>query len=332
MDKEKTGKLIKEARIKKNYTQSELGDLLGVSNKAISRWENGDSFPDVGVLENLATILDIPIHDIITGENTRNCGKTVFDKNSNVDECSITDESFFTDESSTGDTSAIIDVVRAVRIQSREKRRNIVRQIIIMILLMLILISGYTSLGGENVFFSNYAMYVYTFFMVVTYTALFINERTTERIADDKSETMQENSSERVKGRSVISRSVVAISVVSMVYSIFLLLLVFILINKGKTPFNMELSKVGPFVNWQLIIVFLLNFIAIIISLYRYERKETNLPRGMHISIAAVYLVSMYGDFIHNIALGENLLAFLLFRTGIVVLGLGIVFLWHKKA
>ena len=37
MDKMKTGTLIKEARIKKNYTQSELGDLLGVSNKAVSR-------------------------------------------------------------------------------------------------------------------------------------------------------------------------------------------------------------------------------------------------------------------------------------------------------
>ena len=48
MDKKNTGKLIKEARLRKNYTQSELGDLIGVSNKAISRWENGESFPDAG--------------------------------------------------------------------------------------------------------------------------------------------------------------------------------------------------------------------------------------------------------------------------------------------
>ena len=44
MDKEKTGLLIKNARFQKGYTQTELGDILGVSNKAISRWENGDSF------------------------------------------------------------------------------------------------------------------------------------------------------------------------------------------------------------------------------------------------------------------------------------------------
>ena len=43
MDKNKTGNLIREARTKKNYTQSKLGDLLGVSNKAVSRWENGVS-------------------------------------------------------------------------------------------------------------------------------------------------------------------------------------------------------------------------------------------------------------------------------------------------
>lgn len=41
MDKQKTGNMIREARQNKNYTQSELGEMLGVTNKAISRWENG---------------------------------------------------------------------------------------------------------------------------------------------------------------------------------------------------------------------------------------------------------------------------------------------------
>ena len=68
MDKLKTGELIREARKGKKYTQSELGDLIGVTNKAVSRWENGESFPDIGVLENLAQVLDLKVQDIVTGE------------------------------------------------------------------------------------------------------------------------------------------------------------------------------------------------------------------------------------------------------------------------
>lgn len=43
MDKIKTGELIRETRKSKNYTQNELGDMLGVTNKAVSRWEKGVS-------------------------------------------------------------------------------------------------------------------------------------------------------------------------------------------------------------------------------------------------------------------------------------------------
>ena len=68
MDKRKTGEMIRKARTEKGYTQSELGALLNISNKAVSRWENGETFPDVGVLEQLATVLDLKIGDIVTGE------------------------------------------------------------------------------------------------------------------------------------------------------------------------------------------------------------------------------------------------------------------------
>ena len=70
MDKVKTGELIKEARTQKGYTQQELGDLLGVSNKAVSRWEKGESFPDVGLLESIAASLDLKIDDLVLGEKT----------------------------------------------------------------------------------------------------------------------------------------------------------------------------------------------------------------------------------------------------------------------
>ena len=65
-------KILDEVYSKENYTQSELGALLGVTNKAISRWETGDSFPDIGLLEAISQILDIPIEDIIIGEKQQN--------------------------------------------------------------------------------------------------------------------------------------------------------------------------------------------------------------------------------------------------------------------
>lgn len=77
MDKVKTGTLIKEARIRMGYTQADLGDILGVSNKAVSRWENGDSFPDVGILENIASCLNISIEELVSGEKTGDNEKTL---------------------------------------------------------------------------------------------------------------------------------------------------------------------------------------------------------------------------------------------------------------
>ena len=60
--------MIRKARTAKGYTQTELGALLNVSNKAVSRWEIGETFPDVAVLEQLATVLGLRIGDIVTGE------------------------------------------------------------------------------------------------------------------------------------------------------------------------------------------------------------------------------------------------------------------------
>lgn len=72
MDKEKTGMLIKEARISKGYTQAELAAIIGVSNKAVSHWENGESYPDVGLLESLSSCLVISIEELVVGEPADN--------------------------------------------------------------------------------------------------------------------------------------------------------------------------------------------------------------------------------------------------------------------
>lgn len=68
MDTKKIGKFIAEKRKEKGYTQEELGNILGVSNKTISRWENGNYMPDLSLLISLSETLDITLNELLTGE------------------------------------------------------------------------------------------------------------------------------------------------------------------------------------------------------------------------------------------------------------------------
>ena len=68
MDKEKTGQLIRESRIKQGLTQNQLADAIGVTNKAVSRWETGNSFPDIALLSSLSKVLDLKIEELVLGE------------------------------------------------------------------------------------------------------------------------------------------------------------------------------------------------------------------------------------------------------------------------
>jgi len=72
MDPKKTGEYILEKRKEKKITQQELADLLNVTNKAVSRWERGDGYPDISLLPSLATILGCSVDEILNGEDIKN--------------------------------------------------------------------------------------------------------------------------------------------------------------------------------------------------------------------------------------------------------------------
>ena len=59
MDNQKFGKFIKELRKKSNMTQKELGEKLNVTDKAVSKWERGLSFPDITIINDLAKVFNI---------------------------------------------------------------------------------------------------------------------------------------------------------------------------------------------------------------------------------------------------------------------------------
>lgn len=68
MNQEKIGKFIKEKRKEKGFTQEELGEKLGVSEKTVGNWENGRNMPDVSLFEPLCKELDISVNELIRGE------------------------------------------------------------------------------------------------------------------------------------------------------------------------------------------------------------------------------------------------------------------------
>lgn len=68
MDTQQFGKFVAEQRKAKGYTQKELAEKLGVTDKAISRWENGHGYPDIVLLEPLAKELEISITELMHSE------------------------------------------------------------------------------------------------------------------------------------------------------------------------------------------------------------------------------------------------------------------------
>lgn len=69
MNQQKTGKYIAEKRKLQNMTQAQLADWLGVSDKAVSKWERGISLPDVSKYQELCNVLEVSLNELFAGED-----------------------------------------------------------------------------------------------------------------------------------------------------------------------------------------------------------------------------------------------------------------------
>lgn len=69
--KKSLGALIAEARRKKGMTQLELAEKMGVTDKAVSKWERDLSCPDVNSLPQLAEVLGLSIEELLQGKNEK---------------------------------------------------------------------------------------------------------------------------------------------------------------------------------------------------------------------------------------------------------------------
>lgn len=76
MDRYVTGAVIRKLRENKKMTQEELAAKVFVSSKAVSKWETGQGFPDVSLIEPLAKALDISVIELLSGEDISNLNRS----------------------------------------------------------------------------------------------------------------------------------------------------------------------------------------------------------------------------------------------------------------
>ena len=76
MDNYVTGAVIKRLRENKKMTQEELAEKIFVTSKAVSKWETGKGFPDIGLLESLGKALDVSVIELLSGEDITNLNKS----------------------------------------------------------------------------------------------------------------------------------------------------------------------------------------------------------------------------------------------------------------
>lgn len=76
MNKYLTSGIIKKLREKKGITQQQLAEILDVSEKTVSKWETGRGYPDITLVEGIASALGISVIELFSGENVINSNKS----------------------------------------------------------------------------------------------------------------------------------------------------------------------------------------------------------------------------------------------------------------
>ena len=278
MDKIKTGQLIREARKKKNYTQNELGYLLGVTNKAVSRWENGDSFPDIAVLEELARLLDLKIQDIVIGEIQKEDG---------------------------GIDKDLTEIVRLAKIQMREKKRKLLCTLFYWLLFLGTALIGLGSLRHSFSPSSLHGVEIVCFVGMAFVLTIMARESVRNGVALEKKEG--------------IRKYILLVGVGTFLWSVFMPWIVFLMVTNGILPFGICMESVGPFISYQLVVVYIVDIVILGEEFHRFVRRTGRMQAGYVFAVAGIFNCALLGDFLHRIAVWDAIFPTLAFRTGIVI-------------
>ena len=119
-----TGQYIARKRKEKNMTQAQLAEKLGVSNKAVSKWETGKCMPDYSVVEVLCGELEITVAELMDGENAADGSIRAYDD------------------------AQIVELLR--RTQELERQKNIIYGVLLIVMGIALQAVSHT-IGGTDV-------------------------------------------------------------------------------------------------------------------------------------------------------------------------------------
>lgn len=71
MNQQKIGEFLKDLRKEKGLTQEQFAEIVNVSNRTVSRWENGNNMPDLDILIQLSDYYEIELRELLDGERKR---------------------------------------------------------------------------------------------------------------------------------------------------------------------------------------------------------------------------------------------------------------------
>ncbi len=275
MDKYKTGELIRTARTNKGYTQTELGDLIGVTNKAVSRWEKGESFPDVGLLEDIARVLDLKIEQLVTGDDVSG-GENGADAVVGDTEGSGAGQADISDSETREEI--MVDMVRTVKMQQKEKSRMIRRVLLPVLAYGLMILHGFILLSDQH---AQYRMSrIDSIIMICVYVLIIV------------SVVRQKESF--IKPFDRMSAVLCGAEAFCAIYSIAITVWCISSIEEGRIPFGLELHQVGPVLAWQLIACAMFSVGIAAITMFRYIRREVPLTIESIICVMSFYIATVY--------------------------------------
>lgn len=120
------------------------------------------------------------------------------------------------------------------------------------------------------------------------------------------------------KTDSKVNRTLLIASVISGIWIILVTCSTVIMVGNGVMPFHMEASSVGPFLNVQLIAVFVFNMAIIVTQFYWMDKRMEDTDRGIFVPISVLYLAVLYSDALHRLSTVESFYQMIFCRTIIV--------------